>query len=79
MSIWALVSLVAAGIAASGEEAIDKAVVCLTAHSDEETMKRALHSRMYGYITKPFTAEHLRGAIEQATELHRSKRGTLDR
>jgi DNA-binding NtrC family response regulator len=49
-------------------------VIYLTAHSDPETLKRVLHSKAYGYITKPFTSEHLHETIEQAMEWHKTKR-----
>lgn len=58
---------------------LDIPVVYLTAHSDPETLKRVLHSKAYGYITKPFTEEHLRDAIQQALQLHKAKWGTAER
>jgi CheY-like chemotaxis protein len=48
-------------------------VIYLTAHSDPETLKRVLHSKAYGYITKPFTTEHLRDTIQQALEWHKAR------
>jgi CheY-like chemotaxis protein len=56
---------------------LDIPVVYLTAHSDPGTLKRVLHSKAYGYITKPFAEEHLRDAIQQALQLHRVKRRTV--
>jgi CheY-like chemotaxis protein len=55
---------------------LDIPVVYLTAHSDPGTLKRVLHSKAYGYITKPFVEEHLHEAIQQALQLHKAKRGT---
>lgn len=52
---------------------LDIPVTYLTAHSDPETLKRVLHSKAYGYITKPFTSEHLHETIEQALEWHKTK------
>jgi DNA-binding NarL/FixJ family response regulator len=43
-------------------------VVYLTAHSDRETLKRALHSKAHGFITKPYHAGELNLAIQQAVE-----------
>ena len=48
-------------------------VIYLTAHSDPETLKRVLHSKAYGYITKPFTSEHLHDTIQQALEWHKAR------
>jgi CheY-like chemotaxis protein len=52
----------------------DIPVVYLTAHSDPETLKRALHSNPYGYIVKPFVASELRQAIEHALDRHRERK-----
>ena len=41
----------------------DTAVVFLTAHSDEETLSRALAVSPYGYIVKPFRARELKSSI----------------
>ena len=41
-------------------------VVYLTAHSDEETVKRIMHSKPYGCLFKPFDSKDLRNAIEAA-------------
>lgn len=43
-------------------------VVYLTAYSDTETLKRVLHTRPYGYLTKPFDEEELRVAVQKALE-----------
>jgi diguanylate cyclase (GGDEF)-like protein len=47
------------------------AVVFLTAHSDESTVKRALSVSPAGFLTKPFQPRTLRNTIEVALELHR--------
>lgn len=49
-------------------------VVYLTAHSDEQTVRRVMHSDAYGYIIKPFVEEELREAIEKALERHKAKK-----
>lgn len=51
----------------------DIPVIYLTAHSDPETLKRALHSKPYGYITKPFTTKQLHDTILQALEWYKVK------
>ncbi|WP_406660354.1 response regulator [Methanolobus sp. ZRKC3] len=45
-------------------------VVYLTAHSDDETLKRAKQTEPYGYILKPFEEDDLRTAIEIALYKH---------
>jgi len=47
-------------------------VVYLTAHSDDETVKRILHSNPYGCLFKPFKKEDLCNAIEGALSRRRS-------
>lgn len=49
-------------------------VVYLTAHSDRETMQRAIDASAYGYVLKPYTPNELRGAIEVALKRHRLER-----
>ena len=44
-------------------------VVYLTAHSDDETLRRAMQTEPVGYVVKPFSPPQLRCAIEIA--LHR--------
>jgi CheY-like chemotaxis protein len=41
-------------------------VVYLTAHSDEGTVERILHSKPYGCLFKPFDQEDLHNAVEGA-------------
>lgn len=52
----------------------DIPVIYLTAHSDDETMKRVLHSKPYGYLLKPFKEKELHDAIGKALHLHQMKR-----
>jgi CheY-like chemotaxis protein len=49
---------------------MDIPVIYLTALSDDETQKRAMRSRPFGYLVKPFSQEELRDAIDQALEQH---------
>jgi signal transduction histidine kinase len=46
-------------------------VIYLTAHSDNETLRRAMQTEPMGYLVKPFSPPQLRCAIEIA--LHRSE------
>lgn len=48
----------------------DAAVVFLTAHSDEDTLARALEVSPFGYIVKPFRARELKVAVELALAKH---------
>lgn len=50
----------------------DVPVIYVTAYSDAQTVKRAMHSRPYGYVVKPFKEEQLRDAIGAALERHRA-------
>ena len=52
----------------------DIPVIYVTAYSDAQTVKRAMHSRPYGYVVKPFKEEQLRDAIKTALERHRAVR-----
>jgi diguanylate cyclase (GGDEF)-like protein len=47
------------------------AVVFLTAHSDDQTVKRALTVSPAGFLTKPFQPRALRNTIEVALELQK--------
>jgi CheY-like chemotaxis protein len=49
-------------------------VVYLTAHSDDETVRRVLHSQPYGYVVKPFSENELQDAIERALQQHKTRR-----
>jgi DNA-binding NtrC family response regulator len=55
---------------------LDIPVVYLTAHSDPDTLKRVIHSKTYGYLTKPFSVDGLKAAIEKALTLHQKKTGS---
>jgi signal transduction histidine kinase len=55
--------------AASIREECDIPVIYLTAHSDDETLRRAMQTEPLGYLVKPFSPPQLRCAIEIA--LHR--------
>lgn len=45
---------------------LDVPVIYLTAHSDSETVSRALHTKPYGYLVKPYTDKELFDAIHNA-------------
>lgn len=55
------------------------AVVFLTAHSDEETLARALAVSPYGYIVKPFRARELKVAVELALSKHAAERAATEK
>jgi diguanylate cyclase (GGDEF)-like protein len=57
----------------------DTAVVFLTAHSDEETLSRALAVSPYGYIVKPFRARELKVAVELALSKHAAERAATEK
>lgn len=48
----------------------DAPIIFLTAHSDNDTLRRVRASRPYGYLLKPFRAEDLRCAIEVSLHSH---------
>lgn len=48
----------------------DVPVIFLTAHSDEDTLRRATATAPFGYLLKPFKAAELRCAIEIALHKH---------
>lgn len=52
----------------------DIPVVYLTSYSDDETIKRVLHSQPYGYLIKPFEDQELRDTINKALFQHKSRR-----
>lgn len=52
----------------------DTPVVYLTALSDDDTLKRVIHSQAYGYIVKPFAEDELCKTIELALRQYRRKR-----
>lgn len=51
----------------------DIPVIYITAHSDHETLSRAIRSQPYGYIIKPFNERDLYSNIEMALHKHRVK------
>jgi PAS domain S-box-containing protein len=51
----------------------DIPVIYTTAHSDRETLSRAIRSQPYGYIIKPFNERDLYSNIEMALHKHRVK------
>jgi two-component system chemotaxis family response regulator WspR len=57
----------------------DAAVVFLTAHSDEDTLARALAVSPYGYIVKPFRARELKVAVELALSKHAAERAATEK
>jgi diguanylate cyclase (GGDEF)-like protein len=60
----------------SGQHA---AVVFLTAHSDEETVSRALAVSPYGYIVKPFRGRELKVAVDLALTKHATERAAREK
>jgi signal transduction histidine kinase len=52
--------------ASSVREVHDVPVIYLTAHSDDETLRRAMQTEPVGYLVKPFSPPQLRCAIEIA-------------
>ncbi|WFN34132.1 response regulator [Methanogenium sp. S4BF] len=51
----------------------DIPVIFTTAHSDRETLSRAIRTQPYGYIIKPFSERDLYSNIEMALHKHRVK------
>ena len=45
--------------------------IYLTAHSDDDTLRRAMQTDPFGYLVKPFSARQLRCAIEVALHLRK--------
>jgi CheY-like chemotaxis protein len=58
---------------------LDIPVVYLTAYADDETLKRVIYSRPYGYISKPFQQEELLDTIETALSRHQVRQRTSAR
>lgn len=60
------------GIQAAAEirQARGTPVIYITAHSDEETLRRAKETGPFGFVVKPFKASELRCAIEVALHKH---------
>jgi two-component system sensor histidine kinase/response regulator len=53
---------------------VDIPIVFLSAHSSEETVRRATDTGPFGYLVKPFRAPELRCAIEVALSRHRAEK-----
>ncbi len=64
------------GVAAAGaiRDLRDIPVVYMTGHSDEETLARAKETNPVGYVTKPFSTDALKSAIEIGLARHRAER-----
>lgn len=56
----------------------DAAIVVVTAHSDAETVKRAIDTGPYGYILKPFSERDLAVQLDVALHKHRADRALRD-
>jgi len=69
------------GIAAATtiKERADIPVIFLTAHSDDDSLARALRTDPLGYLVKPFRASELHCAIELALHKHRLDRRLQER
>ncbi|MCR4438177.1 MAG: response regulator [bacterium] len=52
---------------------LDIPVIYLTAHADDSTLQRAMETRPYGYVLKPFGEKELRITIEMALHRHREE------
>lgn len=55
----------------------DIPVIFLTAYSDDETLSRAIKTRSYGFLTKPFNERELYSNIEMAINKHRAYKKAL--
>ena len=53
--------------------------IYLTAHSDEDTIKRAVESGPFGYLIKPFKERELYSNIEMVAHKHKLYRTTTAR
>ena len=51
----------------------DIPIIFLTAHSDDETLTRAIHTSPYGYVVKPFEEKELRTTIEVGLYKHQQE------
>lgn len=54
---------------------LDIPVVYVTAYSDNETLKRVLHSNANGYIVKPFDVYTLQNTVDRALRQRQSRQG----
>jgi signal transduction histidine kinase len=57
---------------------LDIPIVFLSAHSNEETLRRATATEPFGYLIKPFKSAELRCALEVAIHNHRSQRRQVE-
>lgn len=57
-------------------DACDAAVIYLTAYSDREIVERAIRTRSFAYLVKPFQREALRANIEMAVHLRDVERAS---
>ena len=55
-------------------ESLGIPIIYLTAHSDEDTMRRALDAGPFGYLIKPFQERELHSTIEIALYKHREEK-----
>jgi CheY-like chemotaxis protein len=58
---------------------LDTPVVYLTAHSDDDTVKRAHYSRAYGYIVKPIKPREMQEVILRALGRHGARQRSGNR
>ena len=56
----------------------DIPVIYLTAHADEELLKRAKVTEPFGYILKPFESRELHGAIQMALYRYQMERKLIE-
>src|SRR5262249_48870243 len=56
----------------------DIPIVFLSAHSNEDTLRRATETEPFGYLVKPFKAAELRCALEVAIHNHRMQRRQVE-
>jgi len=56
----------------------DIPIVFLSAHSSEDTLRRATETAPFGYLVKPFRAPELRCAIEVAIRRHRIEQAATE-
>lgn len=65
--------------AAAIKETQEIPVIFLTAHSDDETLGRAIATSPHGYVVKPYSSPELRCVIELAIHKQQSERWLRDR
>lgn len=57
----------------------DVPVIYLTAHSNPETVSRALHTKPFGYVIKPYSDKDLFDAISRALNRFQSLKNSPDK